>query len=97
MPRQQDMTKKMIIWGIMADFESVVGFKYLKGMHLNDSKSKLGQKLDRNHSLGQGEIGWPMFKQLMEDPRIDNIPMTLETVDPSIWADEIKQLKAWAK
>lgn len=83
--------------GVMADFESVVGFEYLKGMHINDSKSKLGQKLDRHHSLGQGEIGWPMFKQLMKDPRIDNIPMTLETIDPAIWADEIKQLQAWAK
>lgn len=82
--------------GVMADFENVVGFEYLKGMHINDSKSKLGQKLDRHHSLGQGEIGWDMFKQLMHDKRIDNIPMTLETIDPSIWADEIKQLKDWA-
>ena len=82
--------------GVMADFENVVGFEYLKGMHINDSKSKLGQKLDRHHSLGQGEIGWDMFKQLMQDKRIDNIPMTLETIDPSIWADEIKQLKDWA-
>jgi len=82
--------------GVMADFESVVGFQYLKGMHINDSKAVLGQKLDRHHSLGQGEIGWTMFQQLMQDPRIDNIPMTLETIDPSIWADEIQQLKDWS-
>ena len=82
--------------GVMADFESVVGFEYLKGMHINDSKAKLGQKLDRHHSLGQGEIGWSMFQQLMQDQRIDNIPMTLETINPDIWADEIKQLKTWA-
>ncbi len=70
-----------------------MGFQYLKGMHLNDSKAVLGQKLDRHHSLGEGEIGWTCFKQLMADPRIDNIPMTLETIDMSIWPEEIQQLK----
>ena len=79
--------------GVMANFEAVVGFQYLKGMHLNDSKTILGQRRDRHHSLGQGEVGWGLFKQLMEDPRIDNIPMILETIDSNIWADEIQQLK----
>lgn len=83
--------------GVMQDFSDVVGFEYLKGMHLNDSKATLGQRLDRHHSLGQGEIGWGMFEQLMKDSRIDNIPMTLETIDTSIWPEEIQQLKAWAK
>lgn len=83
--------------GVMQDFSDVIGFEYLKGMHLNDSKATLGQRLDRHHSLGQGEIGWDMFEQLMKDSRIDNIPMTLETIDTSIWPEEIQQLKAWAK
>ncbi len=78
---------------VMNDFESIIGFQYLKGMHLNDSKAKLGQRLDRHHSLGEGEIGWNCFKQLMMDSRIDNIPMTLETINPAIWANEIQQLK----
>jgi len=79
--------------GVMADFESVVGFEYLKGMHLNDSKAVLGQRLDRHHSLGKGEIGWQAFEHLMADPRIDEIPMTLETIDSSIWPEEIQRLK----
>ncbi len=83
--------------GVMSDFENVVGFEYLKGMHLNDSKAKLGQKLDRHHSLGAGEIGWEAFKKLMQDPRIDEIPMTLETIDPDIWSKEIQTLKSFAK
>lgn len=83
--------------GFMQDLIDVVGLQYLKGMHLNDSKAKLGQRLDRHHSLGQGEIGWDMFEQLMKDPRIDEIPMTLETIEPAIWPEEIAQLKAWAK
>ncbi|WP_127471409.1 deoxyribonuclease IV [Thiomicrorhabdus aquaedulcis] len=82
--------------GVMHDFETVVGFNYLKGMHINDSKAKLGQKLDRHHSLGEGEIGWDFFKKLMQDPRIDEIPMTLETINPDIWAHEIQTLKTFA-
>lgn len=82
--------------GVMQDFSYVVGFEYLKGMHINDSKATLGQRLDRHHSLGQGEIGWDAFKQLMQDPRIDEIPMTLETIDMAIWPDEIQALKEFA-
>ncbi|MDX1347862.1 MAG: deoxyribonuclease IV [Thiomicrorhabdus chilensis] len=83
--------------GVMHDFSDVVGFEYLKGMHLNDSKAKLGQKLDRHHSLGEGEIGWEVFKKIMRDPRIDEIPMTLETIDPQIWPQEIAQLKSYCQ
>jgi deoxyribonuclease-4 len=82
---------------VMQDFAQVVGFKYLKGMPLNDSKAKLGQKLDRHHSLGEGEIGWEAFKKIMQDPRIDEIPLTLETINPDIWAEEIEILKQFAK
>lgn len=80
---------------VMQSFESTVGFQYLKGMHLNDSKAKLGQKLDRHHSLGEGEMGWAPFKAIMTDPRIDEIPLTLETINPDIWDEEIRQLKAF--
>lgn len=83
--------------GVMQDFSDVVGFEYLKGMHLNDSKAKLGQKLDRHHSLGEGEIGWEAFKKIMQDPRIDEIPMTLETIEPQIWPQEIAQLKSYCR
>lgn len=82
--------------GVMQDFAEVVGFEYLQGMHLNDSKATLGQRVDRHHSLGQGEIGWQCFQNIMQDPRIDNIPLTLETIEPDIWPQEIAQLKAFA-
>ncbi|WP_299730596.1 deoxyribonuclease IV [uncultured Endozoicomonas sp.] len=76
-----------------AEFEKTVGFKYLQGMHLNDSKGELGSRKDRHHSLGEGEIGWEVFRYIMEDKRFDGIPMVLETIDESIWADEIQALK----
>jgi len=74
------------------EFGEKVGFEYLKGMHINDSKPPLGSKVDRHHSLGEGEIGLDAFKMIMNDPRMDDIPLILETIDPSIWTQEIKLL-----
>jgi deoxyribonuclease-4 len=76
----------------MDEFERVVGFKYLCGMHINDSKPKLGSRVDRHHSLGQGEIGWDTFKFIMNDSRMDDIPLILETIDSTIWDREIEEL-----
>ena len=75
-----------------AEFERVVGFKYLMGMHINDSKPPLGSHVDRHHSLGKGEIGLDAFRFLMNDARMDDIPLILETIDESIWKEEIELL-----
>ncbi|WP_373031974.1 deoxyribonuclease IV [Sulfurovum sp.] len=75
-------------------FDKVVGREYLMGMHINDSKPPLGSRVDRHHSLGQGEIGWDAFKFIMNDSRMDDIPLVLETIDESIWAEEIRALYA---
>ena len=78
------------------EFDHVVGFDYLMGMHLNDSKPDLGSRVDRHESLGKGKIGWDAFEYIMHDARFDDIPLVLETVDPSIWAEEIDQLYLFA-
>ncbi len=78
-------------------FADTVGFKYLKGMHLNDSKGELGSRKDRHHSLGQGEIGWNVFQFIMQDERFNNIPLVLETIDETIWPEEIAALKMLEK
>lgn len=80
-----------------AEFEKIVGFQYLRGMHLNDAKSELASHVDRHHSLGKGNIGKFAFEYIMQDPRIDEIPLILETIDPDIWVDEIAWLKSLAK
>lgn len=79
------------------EFGKTVGFAYLKGMHLNDSKKDLGTRVDRHDSLGKGFIGMECFRFLMADPRFDGIPLILETPDPAIWADEIKLLRSFQK
>jgi deoxyribonuclease IV len=76
----------------MAQFENLVGFKYLRGMHLNDSKPDLGSHVDRHESIGKGKIGLEAFRYIMNDPRMDDIPLILETIDETIWAQEIKLL-----
>jgi len=74
------------------EFENVVGFRYLRGMHLNDSKKELATRVDRHDNIGKGFIGEGLFKRLMNDPRFDDIPLILETPDDSLWAEEIKML-----
>lgn len=76
------------------ELDKVVGLGYLRGMHLNDAKSAFASRVDRHHSLGQGNIGLDAFTTLMREPRIDGIPMVLETVEPAIWAEEIAWLRA---
>ncbi len=76
-------------WSI---FDEIIGFEYLRGMHINDSKPELGSRVDRHDSLGKGKIGLDAFRFIMNDPRMDDIPLILETIDESIWAEEIKLL-----
>ncbi len=76
-------------------FEQIVGFTYLKGMHLNDSKKELATRVDRHHSLGEGFIGLDCFRFIMADERFNNMPLILETPDPSRWPDEIKLLRSF--
>jgi len=81
----------------MEKFATIVGFKYLKGMHLNDSKPDLGARVDRHDSIGKGKLGLEPFKFIMNDERMNDIPLVLETIDDSIWAEEITLLYSLEK
>jgi len=74
------------------EFDQIVGRHYLMGMHINDSKPDLGSKVDRHDSLGVGKIGWDAFGFIMNDERMDDIPLVLETINEEIWAEEIEAL-----
>jgi deoxyribonuclease-4 len=87
-----DLRTKEAYEQTMKEFGEIVGFGYLSGMHLNDSKPPLGARVDRHASLGAGELGWEPFRFIMNDKRMDDIPLVLETIDESIWDQEIKQL-----
>lgn len=77
-------------------FERTVGFRHLKGIHFNDALKGLGSRVDRHASLGQGMLGMDAFKRFMQDDRFNGIPFILETPDPSLWPQEIEQLKTFA-
>lgn len=76
-----------------AEFDRIVGFKYLRGMHLNDAMRPLGSRVDRHSPLGAGEIGLECFRYIASDSRFDNIPLILETPDESLWSKEIALLR----
>ena len=73
-------------------FDKIVGFKYLKGIHLNDAKKGLGSRVDRHNSIGKGLLGMEAFRHIMNDARFDDLPIILETPDEDLWPDEIKLL-----
>lgn len=73
-------------------FEELVGFKYLRGMHLNDSKKAKGTRVDRHENLNTGLLGKEVFRRIMNDPRFENMPLILETPDETLWAKEIAWL-----
>ena len=92
-----DLRTKKACDASFKEFEKIVGFKFLKGMHLNDSKPDLGSRVDRHESLGKGKLGWEVFKYIMNDKRFEEVPLILETIDETLWAKEIEQLYGFVK
>ncbi len=78
-------------------FGEIIGFEYLKGMHLNDSKKEFGTRVDRHENLGTGFLGDETFELIMNDDRFNNMPLILETPEESLWAQEIKKLYSMVK
>jgi len=73
-------------------FETIIGFSFLKGVHLNDSKKDFGTRVDRHENIGSGFLGEDTFSLLVNDSRFDDTPLILETPEESLWATEIKKL-----
>lgn len=72
--------------------DSIISLDYLRGMHLNDAMRPLGSRIDRHERLGEGQIGWDCFRYVARDERFDNMPLVLETIDESLWPQEIAAL-----
>ena len=80
---------------VFEELDRVIGFDYLRGIHLNDSKKALASRVDRHDSVGDGTLGTEFFKRFMNDARFDNIPIILETPDEDRWLDEIALLRSY--
>jgi deoxyribonuclease IV len=88
-----NITEKDGYEATLAEFDRVVGLHYLKGMHLNDAKKALGSRVDRHASLGKGFLGIEPFGFILNDRRMEDIPLILETPEEDLWPQEIAILK----
>lgn len=89
-----DLSTEMGYQFCFDEFESIIGFQFLRAIHLNDSKKNAGSHVDRHETLGNGFLGKEFFSRFMHDPRFDNMPIILETPEPSLWAQEIEWLRS---
>ena len=89
-----DLSTEMGYQFCFDEFESIIGFQFLRAIHLNDSKKSAGSHVDRHETLGNGFLGKEFFSRFMHDPRFDNMPIILETPEPSLWAREIEWLRS---
>ncbi|MDY6969968.1 MAG: deoxyribonuclease IV, partial [Spirochaetota bacterium] len=64
---------------VIEEFDKILGLDRLKLIHLNDSKREYGSRVDRHEHIGEGMIGINTFKLLLNDKRIYNVPLVLET------------------
>ncbi len=89
-----DLTTEAAYEQTMQEIMDTVGLDKLAGIHLNDAKADLGSRKDRHASIGEGTMGVLPFQLMMNDSRLDEIPMILETPQPEKWEQEIAWLKA---
>lgn len=76
----------------MKQFAKIIGMKYLKVIHLNDSLKDLGSRVDRHTHIGEGTIGVEAFKFIMQDARFEKIPKLLETPKDEDYEDDKRNL-----
>jgi len=75
------------------EFDRVIGRDRLVAMHVNDSKTPRGSRVDRHEHIGQGKIGLDAFRFIMRDPRFDKIPKVLETPKGKDLREDVENLK----
>lgn len=74
------------------DFDRTIGLDRLVALHLNDSKTPRGSRVDRHEHIGQGQIGLEAFRFIMRDRRFSKIPKVLETPKEKNLAEDVKNL-----
>ncbi len=85
---------------ILDEFDKIVGLKYLKCIHINDSKNERGSHKDRHENIGKGYIGLDNLIKVIYNPRLDNIPKILETPyinDLAPYKEEIALIRKYEK
>lgn len=66
---------------VLSHFDKTIGIDKIGVIHINDSKSKFGSRIDRHSPIGEGEMGLEVFRSIVRDKRFANIPKILEVPD----------------
>ncbi len=74
-----DLRKPDSYADVFKQFDDTVGIEHIKAWHLNDAKMPLGSRVDRHEHIGKGKLGRAAFKNIVNDPRWQNLPGLLET------------------
>ena len=85
--------------GVLDEFDRVIGLNRLKAIHVNDSLNPMGAHKDRHACVGEGQIGLDAIVKFINNPRIEGLPMILETPQPDLagYGKEIKMLREMSK
>jgi deoxyribonuclease-4 len=74
------------------EFDRIVGRRHLAALHLNDSKTGLGSRVDRHEHIGKGQIGLEAFRYIMSAARFAKIPKVLETPKGKEMTEDVENL-----
>ena len=84
--------------GVLTEFDSIIGLRRLKAIHLNDSKNPMGSRKDRHEQIGKGSLGLDAIAAIINHPALRNLPFYLETPnEPEGYAREIALLRGLYK
>ena len=88
-----DITSEASIRKTLREFDRIIGRDRLVAMHLNDSKTARGSRVDRHEHIGKGQIGLDAFRFIMRDRRFRKIPKALETPKGEDLREDVMNLK----
>jgi len=88
-----DIGSEKAIKKTFREFDRVIGLDRLAAIHVNDSKTARGSRVDRHEHIGQGKIGFEAFRFIMRDPRLHKIPKVLETPKSKDLREDVENLK----
>jgi deoxyribonuclease-4 len=87
-----DIGSEQAIRNVFREFDRVIGLDQLAAVHLNDSKTARGSKVDRHEHIGKGRIGIEAFRFIMSDRRLRKIPKVLETPKGKDLKEDVENL-----
>jgi deoxyribonuclease IV len=88
-----DISGESAIRKTLRDFDRKIGLDRLAAIHLNDSKTGRGSRVDRHQHIGKGKIGLDAFRFIMRSRRLSKIPKVLETPKGKDLREDVMNLK----